>query len=236
VQGPLVVKWPRSIARLEPHAGCLTEAAVGLENAGSAVWRPDRVKLAYHWLDDKGNPIVWDGLRTELGRTVAPGETVELRAAVRGPIPPGPYRLAFDLVEEGRFWFSEVGNARLEQKLVVLPRDASSAVAHLDGVEPSADWHALVRAAHERGYGAVGGAIEAGRGRFRRAPQELGPYAPGGGRNPAFGAPLVCPSLLPPLEPNTTVAGLPAWLPEGDEPWVYDGRITARLPADRRRG
>ena len=25
------------------------------------------------------------------------------------------------------------------------------------------------------------------------------------------------------------VAGLPAWQPEGDEPWVYDARIRLRL-------
>jgi hypothetical protein len=25
------------------------------------------------------------------------------------------------------------------------------------------------------------------------------------------------------------VAGLPAWRPEGSEPWIYDGRIVARL-------
>ena len=58
---------------------------------------------------------------------------------------------------------------------------------------------------------------------------KLAPYAPGGGRNPAFQHPLVCPSLLAPLEPNTDVAGLPAWRPEGDEPWLYDGRATIRL-------
>jgi hypothetical protein len=230
VKGPLVVNW-RSCYVSELTAGTLGTAEVHLENAGSASWRPGRVKLSYHWLDDHGNPIVWDGLRTELGRIVAPGDELELRPRLRGPIPPGPYTLAFDLVEEGRFWFAELGNEALELGVDVLRRPAEDAVAHLDGVEPSADWHALARAAHERGYAAVGGSIDRG----RRGPKELEPYAPGGGRDPAFGAPLVCPSLLPPLEPNTTVAGLPAWRPEGDEPWLYDGRITARLRAGRRR-
>jgi branched-chain amino acid transport system permease protein len=31
-------------------------------------------------------------------------------------------------------------------------------------------------------------------------------------------------------------AGLPGWLPEGDEPWVYDARIRLRLRSGRRRG
>ena len=64
---------------------------------------------------------------------------------------------------------------------------------------------------------------------LRRRPRELEPYAPAGGRNPAFAHPLVCPSLLPPLEPNDEVAGLPAWRPDGDEPWIYDARIKLQL-------
>jgi hypothetical protein len=52
---------------------------------------------------------------------------------------------------------------------------------------------------------------------------------PGGGRHPRFPHPLVCPSLLPPLEPNTEVAGLPAYRPDGDEPWMFDGRMVLRL-------
>jgi hypothetical protein len=231
VKGPLVVEW-LEVAATQFHAGSLGGVTISVVNAGSATWRPDRVKLSYHWLDRQGNPILWDGLRTELPEPVNPGSLVhEHWMDVRAPIPPGPYRIAVDLVDEGRFWFSELGNRTVELDLDVRPRDASSAVAYVDGVEPSADWHVLARAAHERGYAAVGGSIDRG----RRGPKELEPYAPGGGRDPAFGAPLVCPSLLPPLEPNTTVAGLPAWRPEGDEPWLYDGRITAQLRAGRRR-
>ena len=55
------------------------------------------------------------------------------------------------------------------------------------------------------------------------------PYAPGGGRHPRFPHPLVCPSLLPPLEPNDEVAGLPAYRPDGDEPWMFDARLVLRL-------
>jgi hypothetical protein len=93
------------------------------------------------------------------------------------------------------------------------------------------DWEERVYTAHTEGYAAVGGSIE-----LRRPPPELEPYAPGGGRDPAFGHPLVLPSLLPPLEPNTEVAGLPAWQPEGDEPWLYDARIKLQLRSRRRRG
>jgi hypothetical protein len=211
-----------------PQAGIVGRARVALENAGAAPWRD--LLAAYHWLDDLGNALDWDGLRTPLA-PLAPGERTEVDLAVRAPIPPNPYRLAFDLVLEHRYWLSEIGNSMLEVAVEVARRDASSRVAHLPpDVEPAPGWQELTRAAHEEGYSAVGGSLDAGRERGLR------PYRPGGGRNPSFAEPLVCPSLLLPLTPNCTVAGLPAWRPEGDEPWIYDGRITARLRSGRRRG
>ena len=206
------------------QAGTLTRARVEVENAGSAAWRD--LNISYHWLDDRGNPIVWDGIRQPV--SAEPGERVERRLEVRGPIPPGRYRLAFDLVDEHRFWLAELGNYSPELEVDVLPRNPSG--ARLFGAEGDVE---RIRAAHSEGYAAVGGSID-----MRRRPRELEPFTPGGGRNPAFAHPLVCPSLLPPLEPNTEVAGLPAWQPEGDEPWLYDARIrvTPLQQSDRRRG
>ena len=218
--GPLAVRWHAH--ELEPvQAGTLTRAHVVVENAGSAPWRG--LQVSYHWLDDRGNPIVWDGIRHEV--SAQPGERVERELRVRGPIPPGHYRLAFDLVDEHRFWLGELGNYTPELDVDVSRRDASGAQLH--GAEGDDE---QIRAAHEEGYAAVGGSLE-----LKRRLRELEPYAPGGGRNPAFAHPLVCPSLLPPLEPNDEVAGLPAWRPEGDEPWLYDARIRLRPLSGRPR-
>jgi hypothetical protein len=218
--GPLAARW-LGYELEPPQAGTLTRARVVVENAGSAPWR--NLNLSYHWLDERGNPIVWDGLRYEV--SAAPGERAEKDIQLRGPIPPGRYRLGFDLVDEQRFWLAELGNFTPEIEIDVAPRDATSARAHLPpdaNLDP--DWEERVYAAHAEGYAAVGGSIDT-----RRPSPELEPYASGGGRNPAFAHPLVLPSLLAPLEPNTEVAGLPAWQPEGDEPWVYDARIRLRL-------
>jgi len=217
--GPLAVRW-HALELAAVQAGALTRAHAVVENAGSAAWRD--LNISYHWLDDRGNPIVWDGIRHAV--SAAPGERVERDLDVRGPIPPGRYRLAFDLVDEHRFWLAELGNFAPELEADVQPRDARG--AELFGADGDVD---LIRAAHEEGYAAVGGSIE-----LRRRPAELRPYTPGGGRNPSFPHPLVCPSLLPPLEPNDEVAGLPAWRPEGDEPWLYDARIKL-TPRSRRR-
>lgn len=217
------------------QAGTLARIGVELENAGGAPWRG--LNLSYHWLDERGNPIVWDGIRTPV--EAAPGELLRVDAPVRGPIPPGSYRLALDLVDEERFWLAELGNHTPTVDVDVEPRDATAARAFVpNGLELAPDWEERVYVAHTEGYAAVGGSIAYEGGRLKRAtPAELEPYRPGGGRNPGFAHPLVCPSLIPPLEPNAEVFGLPAWRREGEEPWLYDARVALRLPprSDRRR-
>jgi hypothetical protein len=219
--GPLVARW-LSVERGPVEAGTLVRVTVDAENAGSAPWRTrgdeDGLFLSYHWLDERGNPIVWDGIRSPLARVVEPGGTLHQELSVRAPIPPGRYRLAIDLVEEHRFWLAELGNEWHEEDVDVAPRDASG--ARVFGAEPDAGWLERARALHEEGYAAVGGAIDAKR---------LTEYAPGGGRHPRFPHPLVLPSLLPPLEPNAEVAGLPAYTPEDEEPYMFDGRLVLKL-------
>ena len=114
--GPLAVRW-HAYELAEQRAGVTTRARVVLENAGTAPWRSrgrEGVQLAYHWLDPLGNAIVWDGPRAPFPHVIEPGEIAELEVAVVAPRPPGRYRLAFDLVEELRFWFQEVGSAPLD--------------------------------------------------------------------------------------------------------------------------
>jgi hypothetical protein len=122
--GPLAVRWI-AYELGEVRAGAETHARLRLENAGSAAWRSvgkEGLQFAYHWLDPLGNPIVWDGVRTAFPRVVGPGETLELEARVVAPRPPGPYLLAFDLVEEHRFWLREIGSVPLELPVEVLSR------------------------------------------------------------------------------------------------------------------
>jgi hypothetical protein len=244
--GPLAVRWLGHELG-EARAGALFTARVAFENAGTLAWHggpPHTIAAGYHWLDRLGNPIVWDGFWRPVGRELAPGERAEVELEVRAPIPPGRYRLAFDLVSEGRWWFGEIGNTPLDVEVLVRPRDASTAVAHLPpGAEPSTDWQDRVRAAHEDGYAVVGSSVQP-TGRFlerRRARRELAEWVPAGGRNPAFGGPLLFPSVLRGVDVElTTVAGLPAALRPRDEPWIHEGRavvrIRAPLPAGRPRG
>ena len=224
---PLGVRW-RDHELPALQAGALSWVQVELENAGETPWNGERFRLSYHWLDELGNPIVWDGLRSPV--EAAPGAAASVRLPIRPPIPPGRYRLSLDVVDEDRLWLSELGEPTLDFDVEVLERSGVSR-AHLGSAIPAEDWQERVELAHREGFSVVCGSVEAG----RRHP-ELSPYTPPG-RVPNFAHPFVCPSVLDGAVVEwTEVAGLPAAVPHPDEPALYDGRITVRLPSGRRRG
>jgi hypothetical protein len=254
--GPLAARW--LAYELEPpRAGARGRARLRVENAGSATWRSrggEGVQLSYHWLDPLGNPVHWDGLRAALPRPVPPGEHVELDLPVLAPRPPGEYRLAFDFVEENRFWFAEVGQVPLEVETEVLPRIAERrlAVRMHGGADPetaaalAAQEEPVVETEPAAVAHLVPGALPAPDWSRRildahvegweavgpgieplglRKLRSLDPWKPGGGRNPRFGPPLLLPSLLAGLDPGVHEA-YPAYT--GNE-GVFDGRIVIRL-------
>jgi len=256
--GPLAVRW---LAYWVPElrAGEKTRVRLALRNAGTAPWRSrgwDGVQLSYHWLDDRGNPIVWEGIRCSFERPVEPGESLELELDVLPPRPPGRYRLAFDLVEEHRFWFAEIGSMPLELELEVRPRieerrlavivhggrNEATAAALAAQEEPVVEV-AAAAVAHlvagvepapdwsRRILDAHTEGYEAVGGSLESRDRALRPWAPGGGRNPVFAEPLLLPSLLTGLEPDEHL-GLPAYIGEDG---IFDGRIRLRLPRGRRR-
>jgi hypothetical protein len=254
--GPLAVRW-LAYDFDEPRAGTTRRARLRLENAGSAPWRSrgtEGVQLAYHWLDPLGNPIVWDGIRTPFPHAVEPGEEVEVECSVLAPRPPGSYRLAFDLVEELRFWFEEVGSAPLELPVEVRPRIAERRLAVIWHGAPDAEAeaalgrqeeplvaesavavaHLVPGAAPSPDWSrllldahAEGWAAVGGAVEVsgRREKRLLEPWAPGGGRNPRFAHPLLLPSLLDGLEPATHLE-LPAF---AGADALFEGRAVVRL-------
>jgi hypothetical protein len=235
-KGPLGIRFG-AIPAPAPEAGALAQIRVDVENTGSVAW-PGGVFLSYHWLDSRDNPIVWDGVRTTPPH-LAPGERATVELEVRAPIPPGPYRLALDAVAENRAWFSELGSETLSVDVEVGARQGAPTAPLPAWVEATPEWTEHVYAAHAEGYAVVAGSIEWDGGPLRRRPRALEPYTPGGGRSPAFGAPLLCPSILAgtvDLDSLGEVAGLPAFAAPRDEPWIYDGRavLIARPRSGRR--
>jgi hypothetical protein len=255
--GPLAPRW-LAWSLESPRAGTTVTSRVALETAGTATWRShgtEGVQLSFHWLDPLGNPIVWDGPRTALPRAVAPGERVELELDVTAPRPPGAYKLAFDLVEENRFWFAEVGATPLELEIEVTPRiDIRALAVQIHGGDDPATTAALAAQQEHLSAGVEGAAAVAHLVAGAIPPpdwskllldahaegwpavgtalhatgrgRELAPWRGGGGRNPRFDRPLLLPSLLVGLEP-TTHLGLPAYVGEDG---LFDGRVAVTLP------
>jgi hypothetical protein len=233
-RGPLVVRFG-DWTLADPQAGAIGRGEVELENAGSVPWG-NGIRLAYHWLDERDNPIIWDGDRTPLP-PLAPGERAVVEARVRAPIPPGRYRFAFDLVAEHRAWFSELGSELVTSTVEVRPRTGSHHAELPTWVEAAPDWHERVAAAHAEGFAVVAGAIAWDGGFFHPRPRELTAYEPGPGRVPGFSHPLLCPSVIEgiELERLPDLEGLPAYVPPPlYEPWLYDGRIVIKADPRRR--
>jgi phosphoglycerol transferase MdoB-like AlkP superfamily enzyme len=99
-----------ALLRAEPLARVwvnrTTTVEVELRNLGTEAWaEATGDHLAYHWLDVDGRVVEQDGLRTGFKRPVGPGESITVRAQVRGPSEPGEYRLQWELVREHERWF-----------------------------------------------------------------------------------------------------------------------------------
>lgn len=73
----------------------------------------------------RGRGEVIEGIHHPLPRGLGPGEACEMDIPATPPLDSGEYRLRFDLVREGCFWFSEIGVEPLELPLTV---------AHFDSV------------------------------------------------------------------------------------------------------
>src|SRR5262249_56507175 len=83
---------------------------------------------------------------------LAPGERAAVDMLVRGPIPPGPYRLAFDMVAEARAWFSELGSATLDLDLDVAARNGEPHADLPNWVERGPGYDGDTPPAHHDGY------------------------------------------------------------------------------------
>jgi O-antigen ligase len=110
--------YSAEIAPAEEHLalspGELGETTVSITNSGKLTWGSAGAKpfhLSYRWFrvaeDGAVEPLELEGERTTLDCTLAPGEDLSLRAAVRAPRQPGSYVLIWDMVQEHTTWFSD---------------------------------------------------------------------------------------------------------------------------------
>jgi len=98
--------------------------SVNVKNTSAETWPAEQtenpVRLSYHWLDNKGEEIVWDGKRTFLPNILAPGSSVVLKAEVKSTGKPGSYVLRFTMVQENVAWFEQKGAKPLDIPVTVI--------------------------------------------------------------------------------------------------------------------
>jgi O-antigen ligase len=120
--------WYR-VAIVAPQEMGLTtgsESAVALTvtNTGRLPWDSRATPplfLSYHWLTASGDRFVtFEGERTPFSERVLPDTTTTVPVRVRAPRQAGSYSLEWDLVQEGRLWFStEPGAVRTMSAVTV---------------------------------------------------------------------------------------------------------------------
>ncbi len=105
------------------RSGEVRQVEIRLRNTGLADWnRGDAspFRLAYHWLSEDGSQVLdWEGIRTELPRPLPSGEESIVSARIQAPFAPGDYLLAWDVLQEHRFWFSKESSASATTRVEV---------------------------------------------------------------------------------------------------------------------
>lgn len=83
--------------------------SVTIVNQSPSPWRSsdsDPVHLSYHWMEAKGETIVFEGKRSRLpGPGVMPGESCSCTMLIDPPLDEGRYLLMVTMVREGITWF-----------------------------------------------------------------------------------------------------------------------------------
>jgi O-antigen ligase len=101
------VKAPAEIALATGRSATID---VIVTNTGRLTWDSQAdppFYLSYHWLEAAADRVIaFEGARSEFPVPIRPGSSLLVPAFIRSPREPGRYRLVWDIVQEGRLWFS----------------------------------------------------------------------------------------------------------------------------------
>ncbi len=89
----------------------LYDLVVAVENNSKYWWGGDiaPVKLCYHWFDQEGGSVIFDGIRTELpDEGIGPGEKAKLKMRIKMPDCSGTYKLQLTILQEYFSWFETI--------------------------------------------------------------------------------------------------------------------------------
>jgi SAM-dependent methyltransferase len=98
-----------------------------IRNTGSVTWKArgrrfgGQVTCGLKIFAEDGEAVREDLGRTPIPRDVTPGNAVDVEMTVNATLPPGRYRLRYDMVVEGVTWFEHQGSLTPTRRLIVTP-------------------------------------------------------------------------------------------------------------------
>ncbi len=132
-QNPPVVPINGNPSFLGPDDTHSSDMWVYVVNDGSNTWPANgNYRLSYHLYDSSGSTLLqWNGKGTVLPTAVVPGNGIWLDAQIdsfanSGVTSSGSYSIRWDMVEEGVAWFSDVGVATADFRVLVTTPPAPS--------------------------------------------------------------------------------------------------------------
>lgn len=108
---------------MKARAGEKIEIIVNVSNIGKETWYgygDNPVLLSYHWKNQDGSFLVYDGVRTRLlVQELGPGKDTEQKMIVMAPSTRGEFSLIITLVQEGISWLEDKGLDPLQAIVLV---------------------------------------------------------------------------------------------------------------------
>jgi len=118
-------------------SGCVMQDRVTIRNTGDIVWISQggpfggNVCAGVKIYSENGDIIREDLARQPIPRDVAPGEAISMDLRIPASVPPGRYRLHYDMVVEHLAWFEHHGSMPFDRMVEVTPLTAD---LHISGL------------------------------------------------------------------------------------------------------
>ena len=106
------------------YAGRPAKIHVLVENLSALTWVSGEVQpvfACYHWIDQTGNVIIYDGIRSRLPEAIEPAARKQVPVSIIAPPVAGDYTLEVTLVHEQLVWMEEDGLTTLRLAVTVDP-------------------------------------------------------------------------------------------------------------------
>jgi hypothetical protein len=109
------------VKELRAYAGETADVTLRIKNRGRSEWSSrgqNPCFVSFHLLGADRSIVRFDNPRTPLPGVVRPGTATDVNVRVKAPLAAGDYRVEFDVLREGLYWFKDKGGVTAEVSLV----------------------------------------------------------------------------------------------------------------------